>query len=644
MSTRHLPRLLPQALLAATLVGGTLALIPTAPRATPHPPPPNTAPPIAIHPRSVALLADDSDTADLVPVSATPPVYSIEMHLHGSLSEGDAAMTWATNQAITNHIDVLWWSDHDVLYYPEGSPSVDGYDFESGSLSAPFIGWPSTLTVPVTWVDHIESNVTRTHTYTVRADAAHSGSYGARLEATAHFDGVEERATWYISTAPMARFQLKPLLGDVSLDFWMRPITTSTSGEFQVVVPLSATVSGDDFALDDNYRSIIFYHGATAHPAVSDDGQTLWIPIAASTNAWTEVSANLTDIAVAAWGDAGRDLHAEMITVRAVMSTSAQIVYDVDDFSWSMAITGDDLKVEQESYLSTLGSNPIQLTGIEVSPLDEGHFNVFGSDVPLLPYSTSDTWDAASMTDWVHLYGGLVSLNHMFGTKMIRGTEESRAAEVDSLITTLTANDVWGVDLIEVGYRQRDGVLQDFLEIWDALGMAGLYKTGIGATDLHDELDFATFLNNFVTYVPVTSFSEENVITELRKGNCWFGDPTLFPSGDVTATLTAATRPRAVAGNVVVGQRRPVTVTYTVSHASVGNYLRLIENGLVTSTTYVAWPGGQSVSATINPVGGNVVRFELLGSGGGPMVYSNPIYFVDTDDGNIPADRRLVAR
>ena len=60
--------------------------------------------------------------------------YSVQMHLHGSMSEGSGSMRGANVQAKKIGLDVLWWTDHDwrMAYHTY----ADGYDFEADGLSA----------------------------------------------------------------------------------------------------------------------------------------------------------------------------------------------------------------------------------------------------------------------------------------------------------------------------------------------------------------------------------------------------------------------------------------------------------------------------------------------------------------------------
>ena len=58
---------------------------------------------------------------------------SVQMHLHGSMSEGTGSMRGANVQAKKLNLDVLWWTDHDwrIAYHTY----ADGYDFEADDLS-----------------------------------------------------------------------------------------------------------------------------------------------------------------------------------------------------------------------------------------------------------------------------------------------------------------------------------------------------------------------------------------------------------------------------------------------------------------------------------------------------------------------------
>ena len=58
-----------------------------------------------------------------VPASHMPDglqPYSMQLHLHGSMSEGSGSMRGANIRAKEAGVDILWWTDHDwrMAYHP----------------------------------------------------------------------------------------------------------------------------------------------------------------------------------------------------------------------------------------------------------------------------------------------------------------------------------------------------------------------------------------------------------------------------------------------------------------------------------------------------------------------------------------------
>lgn len=577
--------------------------------------------------------------------TGTSNIYSMAMHLHGAASEGTAQWNWHIAQALANNIDVLWWSEHDTFLYPDGVPNATGFDFEAGGLSNSVATYPSTAT-PLTGLlrDNTE-NLPLAYGLEALPAAAFSGSYGGRFSMAAHDDATDELVEFFYNIAPKVHY--KALMGDVTFEFRVRPNVASTDGELQVLLPLNGTPVTGTRPVNDSYKRIIFYHGGAGHtPGLQADGYTYYVPMALTEGEWTTVSANISDLAADAWPTEWEQLHAEMFTLRGVASNGAEIEYDLDDFAWDMAIHGDDLASDIEAYVSSLSTDPVNLVGIEISEVDGGHFSTFGSGIPLLPYATDDAIDPIVASDWVHAYGGLISVNHLFGPYGGVWDEDTRAAQVEETITNLASNDAYGADMLEIGYRERGGQMSDFLEVWDELGRLGVYKTGIAGMDLHDNDDFATFTNNFVTYVQMTGdFDEATALSRLAVGRTWFADPTMFRNGKTNLSISASTV-SAQQGDVVVGRSRPLSVSLSISSLPTRQCtVRLVQNGSVTNTWNPTCDGRRwSTSVNVNPVGGKVVRMEVVQrSSRNPVGYTNPIYFVDSDPGTIPADRKIRA-
>src|SRR5262245_66491100 len=60
---------------------------------------------------------------------------SVQMHIHGSLSEQNGSMEWHAQKAHDIGVDVIWWTDHDWRTYQLGY--TPRYKFENCAWEAP---------------------------------------------------------------------------------------------------------------------------------------------------------------------------------------------------------------------------------------------------------------------------------------------------------------------------------------------------------------------------------------------------------------------------------------------------------------------------------------------------------------------------
>jgi hypothetical protein len=457
----------------------------------------------------------------------------------------------------------------------------------------------------------------------VTAEAASDGAYGWRLAGTANAGAAEQRVAYGIDSKPT--MNEKVLLGGVTFGFDVRPVTTTPGAELWITVPFS-TLDRETPGLEAN--TVYFYHSDQDYSYLNDDAHS-YVRIEAEPGAWTSVDVDLTDLARRVFPTQGDDQHAEFVRVELRAWDAAGAVYDLDAFRWTLDTIGEDLRDLQEDWLELEEPDSVQIIGAEITFTTSGHFNAFGEAVPLLSYAVTDAWDGTAAVDFVHQYGGIVSYNHMFGVSSESLDDVGRAEAVASRITELTDAQVYGADLLEVGYRQRTCLIQDFLEVWDALSMSGVWITGIGTSDEHN-LRGPDVENNFVTWARSASTDEADLQWNLERGAAWFGDPTAFPEGEVEVTLTAEA-PRATMGQVVVGWTEPVEVVFTADPLAAGWVVNAVEDGVVVASTVVPSGGAFSSAYTVDPLGGRVLRFEVVPPGEpSGVLYTNPIYFVDT--------------
>ena len=561
--------------------------------------------------------------------------FSAQLHLHGSLSEGTGTMMAHAAQAVEVGVDLLWWTDHDMLYFPEPTLEIAGVDFETGAMETRQPGWPSTTDYVATFEVH--SDALATATAEVTGSAAHAGDYGLQIAGTGTGSSDVEASSWTLKSP--IHLNYRSLIAQVDLSFALRPVEVSDTAELWIEIPLSATQAGSDDP-DERARRIYLYHATTDYSLLTD-AQSVYVPIDAPLGEWTEVSVDLSALARDAFPTVGEDLHAELVTVTIRAREDGHATYDLDDMHWSVERVGEELRDAQLDYLAGLGDTPDHFAGAELSLLDDGHFNAYGGLVPFLPYGESDDWDGASSIEFVHENGGIASYNHMFGVSRAAADEAVRAEKVSDRIETLTATRVFGADLLEVGYRERVALVDDFLEGWDALSVADIFVTGIGSSDFHNKESWTARANNFVTWIPADALTEEDLIPVLRRGQVWFGDPTYFADGHVDVSLEAA-EAGAVMGQIAVGETEPVPVAFAADPLTAGWTVRWVEDGVVVAEETVDADGAFQSTRAVDPQGGRVVRVEVHTDEDDGALYTNPIYFVDagefSDDSAAGAD------
>lgn len=574
------------------------------------------------------LSSPDCALLGQLEVTFTPlSAWSVQLHIHGSLSEGTGTMRGFSRYAHEDGLDLLWWTDHDVLYHTNPDLSLSGVDWEEGQLSGVITGTPALG--PSEWVVK-DLGGSAAASLAVDTFAASQGRYGLRAALDRNESGSPEAHRWRIRAKNLT--SMRGTLGGLQLAFSVRRQVVSNA-QLRVVVPLSSNGEGDT-----TERRIVFYDGSTDEESTAD---TLWVEMGASSGGWHEVVADISALADATWPDDERDLSAAFVDIEIGADPAGGGIWHLDDLQFSQRVVGEDLREAQrellEDYASSSGIDTRSWVGAELSGFGVPHLNAFGSEAVLLDYDRPAGWGPADAVAEVQAAGGLVAYNHMFGVEMNSLSEELRAELVHEQIDYLRATDALGVDLLEVGYRHRGGLIDDFLEVWDALSMDGVYLTGIGTSDVHNDLSWERTSNNFVTWVSAVALEEQDMLWNLRRGAAWFGDPDKFPDGEVVVDVEVPAV-GATQGQVVVGLQGPVEVTFAASELSNGWIVRAIADGGVVDQVPVSAGGRFATAVTVDPRGGRVVRFEVLDAAGGGVLYSNPIYFVDRADG-VPGER-----
>ena len=569
-------------------------------------------------------------TGDSVLHLDAPTARSAQLHLHGSFSEGDGTMLGHTREAERLGVDVLWWTDHEHFYFDDGLPAVSGYDFESGALAESMDIWPPGESLVVGFT--LDEETIPTYTSTVSSSSSPDGSLGWGVSFPSGQSGV---VRWTLTARPGLNY--RPLLSDVTLSFDLRSRWADSEGaSLAVIVGLSNSPMDDAGVTVQNVLS--FRVGGPA-PATPDGIGDETVVITTEPDEWQTYSVNVTELVKTLYPTLGADQKAEFVQVE-VRTTGAKASFALDNFSWTTAHRGQDLLSLQRQYLDTLPYDVDHHVGHEMAMFDAYHVNVYGEGMPIYPYTQDAARDWAKAVGALNEVGALTSWNHMFGWEVDGATDEERAAAVESIATELVATEVYGCDLIEIGYRVRWGLLEDFLTVWDRLSLAGVLVTAVGVSDLHNERSWSSDRNNFVTWVLSPSTLEPDLMADLERGLVFFGDPTHFENTEVTAMLMAP-ESRATMGQVVVGATGPETLWFTMSPSKPGYEARLIVDGEVAETWTLGEGQKMLIETEVDPATISFARMELVSPAGEAVLFTNPIWFWPAEDEALVPDERL---
>jgi hypothetical protein len=554
--------------------------------------------------------------------------FSAQLHIHGSLSEGSGKMREFGAKADRDGLDRLWWTDHDLLYHKNPDLSLRELTWESGTLGGELVG--TDVRGPVIWDVIDQGGGLSEGSLTVARGAAANGRYGLRAAIAAGSGDDVVTRSWKVHARNLT--STRGTLGGVHVRFKVRRGLVERGAQLRVTIPLSRGKSDDDPG-----RLVVFFDGGGKLP---DAAPELWVPMGARPGEWVEVSADISALADAAWPEEERDLSAELITVELAARDGASGSWDLDDFRFSQEITGDRLREEQRSFVHQIATDGGFTTqawvGTEVSGFGEPHLNAFGSSSPLFDYDRAADWGPAEAVDELHADGAIVSFNHMFSVGSDELDASTRAALVDEQYQLLHDNALFGVDLLEVGYRRREGLLEDFLAVWDRLSIDGFFVTGIGTSDVHNTPSWDATGNSFVTWVAAPELEEEAMLWNLRRGAAWFGEPGVFRGGRVQVAVDVPAA-GATMGQVIVGRSESTEVRFSAEPLRAEWAVRAVVDGVESARWPVSTAGAFEATHTIEPAGGRVVRFEVLGDSGEILLLTNPVYFIDA--GVVPDER-----
>jgi hypothetical protein len=575
---------------------------------------------------------------------------SVQMHVHASMSEGPGSWRAANVHAKKIGLDVLWWSDHDwrMAYHtynrgfgfegPDLTTAVSTYYEPGTDLKAAATNEPMTITLaPHGSNGNVKDAIARTTT-----ERATEGTRSLEVAAAAAAAGWQP----YLYEIDATRRTMKrSLASKVRLSF-AAFADAANQGMAAVRVDLSQQPP-------DMKAGVIYYvltpggrargrQAADADLEALEDAQTKVVRLPFEPGSWNRVDVDVTR-------DAGRlqlgGIDNAIVAVSFGVLTSGPMVRAFfDDYRIHHELQGEALRDEARAMAARYQKEygVINYVGQELS--FQAHMNPLGQRVPMIDYVKHPAGLTPRETsDFVHANGGILSLNHIFGTSRPpaglnpKDPDSVRSFE-DGRIRELTEHRVYGADILEVGYPTRVLPMTSFLRVWDALSAAGIDVVGNGISDTHGSVNGWYAGNNFVSWVWGRSASMADIVDGFRRGEVYFGDPVQFKG---TLTLTTSDGHRM--GSVVVTKKPEHRLNVKIEGLPVGARVRIVTNGQAGAEETSSGPmfEKQLPVDTSTPA---FLRVEAYTAQGRPLVFSNPIYFRTEPGATISASKRVICQ
>lgn len=597
------------------------------------------------------------------PADAAAPErpWSVQLHLHGSYSEGVGSIDSHSWEAADVGADVLWWSDHDFRIDSYRHPSTFGFEdwTEPIDRGEP---WKEIDWLPRGRADDREEDAGPARKGLRRqplrslaggdgaivADRADEGSRSLRVRAIG--DGPDFAGHLYPLKASRSTFK-RPLGSDVSLGISVFPEKTGGDARGIVEIGLSEHAPRGDLPMVEHTLRYVLGPGSTPLRRV---GAVAEAGIAVEPGRW-----NRLVLPVA------RDAAAAFPGVRPGDDSMGSIALGVETRSGAEAsVLFDRLRIEQrlsgpaawkrqvEVIDDVARGYPglVELQGSEISYASH-HLNEFSLDTGPVDYDDVfarvadrrardpklDPADevARIVVERVHAKGGLVSYNHMFGAPM---AGRARLVERDETLAAMVRNRLHGADVLEVGYRDRGGHdLADHVGVWDDLAAHGIFPVGVGVSDSHggSRQRWRGSPNNFVTWILAPAPTRRDLLEGLRAGRAFFGDVTLF-DGSLDMSSDRGFR----MGQIVVTDRPRAAISIRASGLAKGDVLRAVDGGAGATIPVDASDFSAKREVEIAPERATVFRVEVDSRDGTAKVLGNPIVFVRrAPEGGLPPAR-----
>lgn len=577
-------------------------------------------------------------------------VWSCQLHLHGSFSEGTGSINSHSFEARDVGADVLWWSDHDFRITSHGMTSSFGFEDREQIPVGDSLVEQDAIDRKV-WIYENHGDRKAAGGWEIVDDHV-EGEHALRVHVFGQKAKFEAR---FVRLGSGNSRMTRPLAAGLRVHLAVKPLAASADAHGVVRVALSehpdleAEPVADELLFEQ--LSLHYVIGGPAFEPWLEEG-VYSVHVAVPSDEWSQIELNLTEDAERGFpAIVGRDnsMSRLIFGVEARARTKFECLFD--DLRITADIPGEHMFAAQAETIAEVARgypSLRQLQGAEISYVSK-HMNEFSVGTELLDYEAlaaevlaSDDATPEQYRTLVieraitnaHDRGGLISYNHMFGASWLgKSKKDSRKRalrEVGSLIGQ-------GLDLLEVGYEARGGHgISEHLWVWDQLAAEGLPIVGTGVSDSHGGVDhrWRDSANNFVSWIYAPSTDKADLIEGMRAGRVFFGDLTLFDGA-----LDLLSDRGFAMGQIVLTDRDAVEVTIRAEDARLNQSLHVIRNGRHMDTLFVEGTEYTHI-LSITALEPTSMRVELHDRHDRPRVFTNHLHFVrQAPPAGIPAAR-----
>lgn len=572
--------------------------------------------------------------------------YSMAMHLHSSFSEGDASMETHLSEAAKNHVNVLWWTDHDWRMMGYGYRQVVHFDamseIESGRT------W--------TWVPRKTGTLASSSGAIVASPYSPLDPHPPGALRVAATSGGTAAGGYYLeaNTAKARKNERSTLAGQVlEIEIFPEQIGPSAYLEILIISSAHPAQSGRPAG---TYSLSYRFGGAGAPGSRVAQGLTGVVTLGVQPGQMNSVRLTPAEDIAAIWpGMDSRDFSIRTLRLGAA-SRSGAPCSGVFDFLRFSRISGDAARAVQARVMANYAPRfpgVKQYQGLEVSHYDP-HVNWYGGTQAMpnygpYPGKANGRDFARQAIASIHSSGGVASYNHMYGTAGTLKSESVQESMRAKVAAQLVTDKALGADLLEVGYRQRAGVtLERHVAVWDVCSRNGIFLTGTGVSDAHGQQPWTGLVNRFLTWAWAPSGVETDLLAALRAGRVYTGDMSLF-AGSLDLVVDGC----CPMGGVSVSTLATRSLRVTATGIPAGGSLRLVRGlvdyagpGTPAPNTVVAatWPATAfttgSSTVSVDNSRSSFLRTEVLDGTGKIVALSNPVWlFTSAPATPVPAAR-----